>query len=66
MRAPTQNHAEALHDGMRARTAARAADYAWLRGHGFSIQQAAWRMGVSKRTAERYERRLRENPVPDV
>jgi hypothetical protein len=41
--------------------AGRVEDYAELRDRGFTIQQAAWRMKLTKRTAERYERLLRQN-----
>jgi len=34
-------------------------DYAELRAAGFTQAQAAWRLGVSRRTIERYAQRLR-------
>ena len=39
--------------------AGRVEDYAELRAAGFTQAQAAWRLGVSRRTAERYAQRLR-------
>jgi len=41
------------------RTGARLADYAERRGRGDSISESAGRVGVSRRTAERYEARLK-------
>lgn len=38
----------------------RVADYARLRGLGYELEDAAVRVGVSKRTAERYEAQLRD------
>jgi len=43
----------------RASAAGRVEDYAELRAAGFTQEQAAWRLGVSRRTADRYARRLR-------
>jgi len=38
----------------------RIADYARLRGSGYGVYEAAERIGVSRRTAERYEASLRD------
>ena len=39
--------------------AGRVEDYAELRGQGLTEAQAAWRLGVSRRTIARYAQRLR-------
>jgi len=50
----------------RALRAARLEDYADLRSWGVSIADAAARVGVSRATAERYERELQEGALTDV
>lgn len=60
---PSEHSRAALAKGRRARMKAsreRAWRFGVLRRGGFSIQEAAWDLGVSKRTGERYEARLRE------
>lgn len=48
----------------RAVLAGRVEDYAWLtRKQRLTLYEAAERLGVSARTARRYEKRLREAPV---
>lgn len=44
----------------KAQTEARIGDYARLRAQGDSIDDAAARLGISRRTAERYEAKLKE------
>jgi hypothetical protein len=43
-----------------ARRAARLDDYTWLRGQGVSRAEAARRVGVTIRTAQRYDAHLRQ------
>jgi hypothetical protein len=43
-----------------AHRADRIEDYAWLRRHGASRAEAAHRIGVTHRTAERYDAHLRQ------
>lgn len=47
--------------GRAARAAADRENYQFLRDQGLTIAQAAERLGVTRRTADRYEARLRQD-----
>ena len=57
---PAADRNAAAREQLRAARTARVAEYASLRGRRYTTAQAAWRMGISVRTAQAYGRELRQ------